>query len=257
MVGIFDKLTRYGEREIVDFYTHVGKRQLTYIAKFYGYPTLDLQQEITKKYLELSCQNMRQYLTDIGKIYHELRPLYNAYKHGYRVLLAKDNASDNTFPFIDYNGKQKFTQVNKDAFNRILSLSHSCRDILEHIYVQHRTRNAYERAGGKEGKLQVNLFLKGTDSHPVDGDLQLSYPTRGNRTTKEKGEGDRMYNMFKDELEKYDRGKIVAIDIDTKEIIAKDYGKEKVLYQVRDTNHSGRIHIRRVSEDGSTGIEIY
>jgi hypothetical protein len=85
----------------------------------------------------------------------------------------------------------------------------------------------------------------------------LVYSTRGERLNYEKKEGDRIYNIFKEELETNDKGKIVAIDIDAKEIIAKNYDANKVLLEIRNGGSSGRIHIRRVSKDRIIDIETY
>ena len=46
---------------------------------------------------------------------------------------------------------------------------------------------------------------------------------RGERLKSERTEAESIYNIFKEKLEIEDKGKIVAIDMDSKNILAKDY----------------------------------
>jgi hypothetical protein len=258
MIGIFSKISKYNLGEINDFYSNINGRDDQYFAKFYGYPPLLLQIPRVRYFLELSCGNVKETLIEIAEMYAQLRILYNAYKHGYRVLFGKNSYSGaDIFPFITDQGKQMYTEIDEMRLKRILTLSYSCRQILESIFKQHHIRTEYEAKGGQDGAIKVDLFMRRNDERPSQEDLQLMYPNRGDRMKSEKVEGDSVYNLFKQQLEKHDEGKIVAIDIDAKRIISKDYDKNVVLLAVKCAESSGRIYIRRVSEDGSFGIEIY
>jgi hypothetical protein len=258
MVGIFNKISRYNLGEIYDFYNSIGNRENKYFAKFYGYPPLLWQSTAARYFLDLSCGNLREVLTEVAEMYSQLRPLYNAYKHGYRVLFGKNSYSADIFPFVTDQGKQMYTEINEVKLKRILILSLQCRKILESIFKQHHIRRQYEARGGQENAIKVDLFLRRNDKHPSqEEDLHLFYPTRGDRRKSELSEGEKVYAIFKEQLEKDDKGKIVAIDIDEKRIISKDYDKHKVLSGIRSAESSGRIHIRRVSQDGKVDFEIY
>ena len=192
-------------------------------------------------------------------MYIGFHPLYNAYKHGYRVFLGKNtnNIAEDLFPFIDNRGKQKFAQIDKNIVEKVFSLSHNCREIFEAIFEQHQTRVDYEAKGSNQYAIKINLLLRETDPRPNKEDLRVLYPNRGNRLNQEKLESDNIYAIFKEELEKNDKGKIVAFDIDEEKILSKDYNLEKVLSDIQESGTSSRIHLRRVSDDQRIGIEIY
>jgi hypothetical protein len=258
MLGIFSKISRYSLGEINDFYNNIKNRENHYFAKFYGYPPLQLQNPATRHFLELSCRNIKDALIEVAEMYSQLRDLYNAYKHGYRILFGKDSySSADIFPFVTDQGKQKYTRIDGAKLKRILTLSLQCRRILESIFKQHHIRVQYEKTGGKENAIKVDFFLRKNDNRPSQEEQRLTYPSRGDRMKSEKVEGDKIYNLFREQLEKHDRGKIVAIDIDSKKIISKDYDKSKVLSDIRSIQSSARIYIRRVSQDGNVGFGIY
>ena len=102
-VGIFNKISKYSIGEIVNFYANINRRNTDYIAKFCGYPPLNVQIHKAKSFFELSCKNMKGILEHIGEIYIELREFYNAYKHGYRIFLGKDTSR----VYLDLLNKQR------------------------------------------------------------------------------------------------------------------------------------------------------
>jgi hypothetical protein len=197
-------------------------------------------------------------LTEIGMNYLEFRQLYNAYRHGYRVFFGENsNTANDIFAFIDNDGKQMFTEIDSKKLERLFTLSEYCRKILEHMIKQHRIRTDYESKGGGKQKVNTIFIFRGDEERPTKDDLYILYPNRGERLKRERTEAENIYNIFKERLEIEDKGKIVAIDLDSKKILAKDYDLNRVLSHVRDAGSSGRVHLRRISENGKIGIEIY
>ena len=114
MIGIFTKISKYNLGEIYDFYNNIRNRENQHFAKFYGYPPLLLQSTAVRYFLELSCRNMKEVLIEVAEIYSQLRLLYNAYKHGYRVLFGKNfHSAADIFPFVTDQGKQMYTEIDE------------------------------------------------------------------------------------------------------------------------------------------------
>jgi hypothetical protein len=110
---------------------------------------------------------------------------------------------------------------------------------------QHHTRTDFEsKGGGKQNGISTILFFRGDEKRPTKDDLNIFYPNRGERLKWERTEADNIHNIFKEKLEMEDKGKIVAIDMDSKKILTKDYDLNRVLSQVRNAGSSGRIYLK-------------
>jgi hypothetical protein len=90
MLGMFNKISRYGIREIIGFYKNMIKRKNDYVAKFYGYPPLNLQFPKPRSFFELSCKNIKETLVEVGQLCIEFHEFYKVTKHGYRIFIGKD-----------------------------------------------------------------------------------------------------------------------------------------------------------------------
>lgn len=257
-LGLYEKLVCYTLGEIGDFYENVGWRDHGYFAKILGYPPLDLQVQSTREAFLLSCENVKEKFTEISEYYKELRLLFNAYKHGYRILFETNNDThDDIILFVTDEFKQKITIINIKTIDKIVGLCGNCYDIIHTIMLQHHRRSDHEKRGGGHEAIEYNLLLKGNQRGSEKNNLQLYYPNRGERLFQEKEEGDKIFNEVQGELGIEQKGKIIAIDIDSRKIIAQDFDMKKVIDDVHKSESSGRIHIRRVSTDGSTHLEIY
>lgn len=257
-LGLYKRFVRYRLGEIGDFYGNIADRNLTYFAKIAGYPSIDIQVDATKKAFLISCENIKEKFIEISKYYRELRLLYNAYKHGYRIFFETDNLTHkDVINYVTDDFKQKFTVMDTNITNRITGLSSSCMEIMQLFLKQHHRRVDHEAKGGGREIIDYELYVKKGQTDDSMRGLTLWYPTRGKRLSYEKKEGDQILDELLDSLSVKDRGKIVAIDIDAREIIAKDYDRSKVMDQIEKSNHTGRIHIRRISNDGRIHVDIY
>lgn len=256
-LGLFKKISSYGISEIVDFYTHIEKRNTAYVSKFVGYPPLELQEQKSAEIIQRSCDNIKSEMTTIGTLYQEYRALYDAYKHGYRLFFGRDdNTHDDAYAYIDSEGKQKAVTVNKERLNQIFSSIKQCRNIIRMILQSHNERVKNEENGEKMGIVNISRLKKPNDPQ-ITGDLRLTYPTRGDKLLREVKEGEETYNMFKESLEMNHNGKIVAIDMDEKNIVAIDYDIKNVMATIKEKGCSGRLRIRRIGKNDSTGIGLY
>ena len=255
ILGIFDAITSYRVNYVVDFYKFIQTRELQYVAKIVGYPILDLQRPGAKKILEISCRNIRDDLAKIGTLYEELRPLYDAYKHGYRLHFGSDNNSHyDVIVYVDIDKDQKVLALPDALKTRIHEKAALAFHIMNTIFESHKARVTFEATGTSQGPIKVTIYRRKTDPRPAAEDMHLIYQTRGERLRKETEEGDKLYEQFREELEKNHMGKIVALDVDSKKIIALDYDLEKVRKEIGTT---GRIRIRKVGQDSKSGLDLY
>ena len=259
MAAVSGKIARYNVGQIVDFYSNIHKRDLGYIAKLFGYPPLDLQSQKTKYFFELSCKNLRDALVRIGNYYIEFHDPYNAYKHGYRMFIGKDSidSSIDLIPFLDQDGRHKVLNVDKQIIAEVFKLSRYALQIPEKIIKQHEIRSEYEAQQDRAGQVNVVLCLNPNDPIPKEEESRICYASRRERLKKDHAESDMVYDLFKEELEKKDMGKIIAIDLDEKTVVGKDTKLENIIETISRSNASSRIHLRRVGKNPRVGIEIY
>jgi hypothetical protein len=207
----------------------------------------------------MSCQNVKDEMIEIAGLYELLRPLYDAQKHGYRASFGRINETGaDAFAYFDQQGNQKVIAISGDDFTKIKKKASSCVSIIELIFNCHKTRTNYEAKGSISGaEVHVSIFRKRDQERPNKEDLEIRYPRRGEHLKMIREEANLVYAAFKDELEEKHKGKIIAVDIDAKEILAMDYEVEKVIEELRKSRSTGRIVLRRVGENGNVGIEMY
>jgi hypothetical protein len=270
ILGLFNIISNYKVTQINKFYREIGDKDNDYIAKIFGHPPLSLQEQETRKVLERSCRNVRDDFTKIGKMYINLESMYNAYKHSYRLLLGKDDADNSdVVVYIVKGGKEEYVSLKNELILDARKLLARCRTLLDCIFENHRTRLEYEGddynifssssrvdidAKGKRAvKQQLILGLHEQQSKP----LSLLYPTRGEKARHEKEIGDSTYDSLSNLIQESDTGKYIALDIDLKKIIAISSEMDKIMSLVRNAEPTGRVYIRKIGADASTGISLY
>jgi hypothetical protein len=103
----------------------------------------------------------------------------------------------------------------------------------------------------------ITIYRKKTDPRPKQEDLILSYPKRGERLKQEMEEIDKVYNEFKDELEKEHLYDFVAIDIDEHKIVLVNPSLEKLRMEVQAHPRAGRIAIRQIGRKARVPRDFY
>jgi hypothetical protein len=122
------------------------------------YPPLIFQSETNKKLLEESCKIVRIIFDTIGSQYDKLRDIYNAYKHGYRIVPCRTDGKL-SFLYFDETDIPKFLQYDDNDIKRTFELAADCRRMIENIVENQKTRM---RVGDSDSvSIKINLF---TDS---------------------------------------------------------------------------------------------
>lgn len=256
MRGVFTTIVKYNMGQIIDFYAHVEKRDESYLAKLLGYPAIILQNQEAAAIFEKSCETIKELLIEIARNYNELYGLYMAYKHGYRIISGQFNAASDIVVYIESHDNKKYIEINKADIEHIRTLSRNCSMILDCIFENHYQRIIHESVGSKSN-VEIKTIIKGASIYRKDG-YSFLYPTRGQRLKEEELQSDKVYSqLFDDEMEAKNKGKIVAIDFDTKQILHMDYDPKVVISYVHDRETSGRVRLRRVGTNKGTGIKIW
>lgn len=255
-IGLFNTLGNYQTSEIIDLYEKIETRNLNYIAKFVGYGPLDIQDDYSRKILENSCIIVKEKLEQIAKSYLSLRGIYNAYKHGYRLVVGKDQNENSSFAFLDKNNKQKLMVIDETKFNEIkISISH-IRNLILSILDNHIAREEYERKGERHGRLEKMKIWKRKDEPKHDSTkTKIMFTARGEQLRKDEEKGDKIYEKHKEELEKNHLGKLVGIDLDEEKIVGVGESIEEIRKILHDSGTSGKKRIRKIGSDPKTGMD--
>lgn len=81
------RLSLYDVGDVVNFYRDIQNRSNKYLYRLFGYPPPVFQTSEINLVLEESCKNLSGLLYNIGSYYSRHIDLYNAYKHGYRIMI--------------------------------------------------------------------------------------------------------------------------------------------------------------------------
>lgn len=254
--GIFKYIIKYSMGQIVDFFTYINKRDEAYISQILGYPAPRLQNSDTANIFRKSCNTVKDILDKVAGIYLELYDFYAAYKHGYRIVPGKGNATIDIITYIDNDGNQMYFETTEKEVKEIRVLSNECSMILDSIFENHYERIKRETIQGKS-TVRLKTVIKKEATRREEW-FSILYPTRGESKKEEELSGDEIYaKLFSDDTEKENKGKIVAIDIDESKIISMDYDHKLVIEAVHNRQSSGRVRLRRVGKEKGLGIKFW
>jgi len=175
--GILKYIVKYNMGQIVDFFSHIKKRDESYISKFLGYPAPRLENADTANIFRRSCDTVKDVLVKVARNYIERYDFYAAYKHGYRIMTGQANGSMDIITYIDNDGNQKYFQITEREIREIRVLSKQCSMILDCIFENHHERIRRETIQGKS-TVRLKTILK-NDTSREEQWLSIVYPTRG------------------------------------------------------------------------------
>lgn len=125
------------------------------------------------------------------------------------------------------------------------------------MFESHKDRIAYEKGGSvQSAPITIRAYTKAIDPKPV-GDLKFTYPARGATDEGFRKQSESIFADLKEELERNHKGKIVAIDIDEKSIVASDHDFDKVIQAMHQSKSTGRIMMKRIAKDERVATTIY
>ena len=249
---IFKNFLDYRVDQIIEFFSHVDSMSLSHIAKILGYPPPGIQSPEIKIAFELSCKNASEMFKNVGDLYLELRQFYNSYKHGYRILLAMGNELNlDTFPYFYREGHkvaQKYIEIDQKTMDRVTSATYDCRRLLEQVFSNHRFRAAKESKEIQRVQVDMNLFLKKDQRISLGKNPVFRFKTRGKSDRATQKLAEKVYSIFKNELEKNHYGKYLALDLDKECVIGIESNFQELARKVEvySKEEGGRLNYRRI-----------
>lgn len=133
---VLDILSSYTVGDVVNFYISISKRRISYIADFMGYPPLFMQEIEKQKILITSCNTIKEVLDLIRSYYIKYKDIYNAYKHGYRVIPTTLDSSHEAMLFVNDNGEAIVLELNLKGpprEDKLKSIREEQKDVLQKI----------------------------------------------------------------------------------------------------------------------------
>ena len=252
---VWKKLAQYQTVEIVNFYRSIKRKGPSYIANLAGYPPLDLQESQSKAVLLRSTKQLAGYLNLVAEYYMNLRELYNAYKHGFRVFPARH--TDETtrqesvaFTYIDRNAQAIAVSLDDNRVRRLYDLCVGMSQLLHLMLEWHRFRLKIN----KRARLDAQLPVFGKSAYKDRTIRGLVFPTLMQIGDARKAKADEIAMQKSIEISKLPRGDVIAIDIDTEEILpyhSRDVSD--VIRQAMDSHPGARLVFRRIAPDGKVG----
>jgi len=246
---ILESLSAYDVGDVVNFYRDISERNNSYVADFMGYPPLLLQNTENKELLDTSCNTVRHLVGIIGNRFRNLTAIYNAYKHGYRVIPHMVNSSE-AILFMKDNGEPEIFVIGANDIDKILEFSNYCRSILEDIFKNYKTMMEIDYEGRKS--INVRLYRRNEDSFKQIS-LNLTY---GSREDKVKVIHEEEKNVLKKihDIEHFS-GKWVLVDLDEQSILFSDRDMKKVMEYYHDSHNDHRKTIRRLTQNFLKGLK--
>lgn len=270
ILGLFNTMFNYQVAHVIKFYEEIEDKDNDYIATIYGHQSIMLQEQESKKLLQMSCRNIKRNFEEIGGLYVKLEPLYNAYKHGYRLLLGKeDEKNTDVVVFVAKGGNEEHVLLDNEVITNSRKLISRCRTMLDGILENHRTRLEDEGADynifpgsnrvqiDSNGKKIIKQRLMLDDGTTPSIGVTLQYTARGSKLRQLRRIGNSIYKELKNNIKIEDQGKLIAIDIDSKRIVAIEPDIDTLISSIIQSNITGRVIIRKVGDDPRTGLPIY
>jgi hypothetical protein len=214
-------LSSYDVGDVVNFYRDIGQKNNKYLYRLFGYPPPVFRSNEANLIFEESCKNLSLILNDIGNHYRKYIKIYNAYKHGYRIILPE--SVNNRYEFIVTGEHHEIFQCyfeNEDVIS-LKQLATNCRQIVELIHENNRKSMYIEP--GKKVKLELKTLVKekfkAEDKDLLDkiNNIQVFYPTTDDEKKSIVEQQNTILKNMPDVL-KY-LHKIILIDLDEGKLI--------------------------------------
>jgi len=252
---VWMKLAEYKTGEIVNFYKDIGKRPPGYFANLHGFPPIHLQKAKNRLELFRSSKQLAAYLSQISDMYLALRELHNSYKHGMRVFPATDTdlrtgQKATALTYVDTTGVLKAMLFPTDSVEELYTWCVGLGDMLQTILSWHKVRlEAIERRV-VTGRLAI-FGKSGSSNREL---RNLLFPGLFDARKAQVAKAETICMKKTGELSKMPRGDIIAVDIDSEEILPY-HGPElrDVIWQAIESRPGARLVFRRITPNGKVG----
>jgi hypothetical protein len=241
-------LSSYNVGDVVNFYQEIGKRRDSYLYSFIGFPPAVFQTDEINSFLSECCKNIVTYLKEMGTYYTNHIDFYNAYKHGYRIVIPDFiDATKNGFVLIKEDNEPVICTFDYKEIDLLLKYSKWCNEILTIIY--ENNKESMYVLSNKKVKLNGRVLMdkKSYSSHlEKTNGIVLNYPTTNEeKDLLKKGQDNVLRNI--EDLEKY-RHQWVIVDLDEEKITGSASNIHEIAILDRKINPSNRKTSLRITD---------
>jgi hypothetical protein len=192
-------------------------------------------------------------LATVAEAYMNLRELHNAYKHGMRVFFGNLNdkgVQSTSIAYVDDEANVKLMSFPPKLVEEIYELGVQLGRVLGAILRWHDIRIRVTKAGAIQ--VSAPVFGRGDDKDKEIG--MLMFPsvleTREILVT----EGEKIAIERKEEVAKINRGHVIAIDIDSGDILSfHSPDLREVIWESLKARPAARLVFRRMTNEGKVG----
>ena len=250
---VWKRVAEYETGDIVNFYRDITLRGADYFANLHGYPPLQLQEDNSRMILFRSCKQLAGYMGTVAQAYMSLRELHNAYKHGMRVFfgsLSEKGIESIAIAYVDADANIKAVNFPPESVEEVYTLGVQLGKILGAFLQWHSIRIQVT----KKGSISVSAPVFGHGSDLDKGLGMLFFPTLSETRATLVNEAGKVALEHEAEVEKIDRGHIIAVDIDAREILAfHSPNLRDVIFESFKARPGARLVFRRITSDGKVG----
>ena len=235
-------LSSYNVGDVVNFYRDIKNRSSKYLYRLLGYPPSVFQTDEINAVLEESCKNISMILSNIGNYYSRYINLYNAYKHGYRIVIPDKVNGKEGLIIKEENNKSLVCYFEDNDVVSLQQLTTNCRGIIELIHENNKKTMYVENSKTVKLELKTIVGNKFTEENKslIDniGNMNLYYPTTEEEKKSLIEEQDTILKKTTD-VSKYNH-KFVLIDLDQEKIIGSAKSLNDVTHLQRNTDSPNR-----------------
>lgn len=250
---VWNRFAQYQTGDVVNFYRDISKRRPEYFANLLGYPPLQLQENKARMILLRSCKQLAGYMTTVAETYMNLRELHNAYKHGMRVFFGNLNVSGTqsiSIAYVDDEANVKLMAFPPNLVQEIYELGVQLGRVLGAILRWHNIRIRVTKTGSIQ--VPAPVFGRGEDKKKELG--MLVFPTMLETRDILVKEGEKIAVERDEDVAKIDRGHVIAIDLDSREILPFHAPNLRdVVWASFRARPGARLVFRRITSEGKVG----
>lgn len=161
--NLYDYLVNYRPLEVKQFYENIetlSEEDIAHLIQL-PYPFEGFELESDQLACKKAVKITRKTLTKISKFFLKHYLLYNAYKHGFRIVILNDNKNSDNFLVIYYDKLGKMSKEN------LIQIEEHVEDIWDHFLFMSRSLN------GIEENYKNRVFLKKDGFTIIDSGLEF------------------------------------------------------------------------------------
>ena len=241
-------LSTYNVGDVVNFYKEIGKRRDSYLYSFLGFPPAVFQSNDINLFLSDCCKNIASLLNEIGTYYINHIDIYNAYKHGYRIVIPEFlGTNKNGFVLIKEDNKPVVCTFEDKEIDILMKYAKWCYDILAVIYNNNK-KSMYVESSKRvnlEGKILMDPKVYSSHLKKI-GKIVFNYPTTNEEKDLLIKEQDIILGNIVD-LKRYLHQWII-VDLDEEKIVGSAKTMREISLKDRDINPSNRKTTLRITE---------